>query len=150
MISFALSMLLLFAEPMDLEPMCTCIAGKSIEEGIESADLIFEGVVLKQERYPENWRTHAGADFLRTFGFGGSVYVFFFATKKWKGSRLHDLVVSTPVQSSMCGFQFKDGEKYLVYAHINESQAMTDICTPTKPAGEAASDRRVLDSLFVD
>jgi hypothetical protein len=40
MISIALSLLLLFVGRGDPEPMCTCIAGKSLEEQIESADLI--------------------------------------------------------------------------------------------------------------
>jgi hypothetical protein len=105
---------------------------------------------LKQEKFPGNWRSHAGAEFQRSIGFGGSVYVYFFAERVWKGSRLRDLVISTPSQSSMCGYEFQDGEYYMVYAHVNESQVMTSICTPTKPAGEARPDRRILESLFID
>ena len=130
--------------------MCSCIQATTFEEDVEGADLIFEGVVLKKMRYPESWIDHADDDFLRPIAFAESEYVFFLATHVWKGSRLRDLVVLTPLQSSMCGYDFDEGQRYVVYAHIRESQPMTSICTRTKPAEEAELDRRYLERHFVE
>lgn len=149
MIGFVLTLALLTSNPPGLMTgsMCTCIE-ESFDEELKTADLIFEGIVLKKVPYPENWRELSSADFHPFVGFASLEYVFFLADRVWTGSRLNDLMVATPTQSSMCGYDFKEGERYLVYASIVESQVMTSVCTPTKSAIAAAADRRILDAQF--
>lgn len=131
--------------------MCTCVVSheSSLDDEIRSADLIFEGVVLGQVEYPESWVDIEFEDFRPMVGFGSLEYNFFFASKVWKGSRRHDLVVGTPRNDSMCGYDFEVGQRYVVFASTSDSQPTTNICMATKQASSAAEERRVLDAYFV-
>ena len=148
---FPLLLLLLATSGTVPDGMCTCIEStdSSLERDIRSADLIFEGVVLGQVVYPESWVDIEFEDFRPTVGFGSYEYNFFYASKVWKGSRRHDLVVATPRSDSMCGYDFEEGERYLVFASTLESQPTTYICTATQQASSADEERRILDAYFV-
>lgn len=51
--------------------------------------------------------------------------------KSWKLVRTDEVIVSTVSINSLCGFPFKAGESYLVYARGGGNQFITDICTRT-------------------
>ena len=55
----------------------------------------------------------------------------FRVTKSWKLVRTDEVFVSTVSINTLCGFSFKVGESYLVYAHGGGNQFVTDICTRT-------------------
>ena len=148
MISILLPLSLLLSGSLDSPRMCSCIGGKSLEEQFVEADLIFEGITVEKYSYPLKQLERLNVNVRRHFGFGAYEYVFFYATKVWKGSAIRDLVISTAKQESMCGYQFEEGRHYVVYAYIDESQPITSICTLTKPASEANEEKMRLNAFF--
>jgi hypothetical protein len=76
--------------------------------------------------------------------------VTFQVSEVWKGKQRETRTVSTPRYGSSCGYSFKEGQEYLVYAYWGPQGSpprpalKTDICTETKPLSEAGSNLRVL------
>ena len=157
MVGTILSLLLLTTGGAGPPGVCTCVTeNKPLEEKIveqvEEADLIFEGGVLETHNYPSSkGRRLAKEEHSRVrFGFGDRLYAFFFVSKTWKGPYRRDLVVSTLRSESMCGYPFEEGNRYLVYASIEERGPTTSICTRTAPVVEAAKDKNKLEELFTE
>ncbi len=148
MFSLLVSLALLVSGSADPPGLCTCVGEKTLSEQIAEADLIFEGIALEKHGYPVDKLRRFDNETPRQFGLGSEEYVLFFATKVWKGTRMQGLVVATASQSSMCGYLFEEGRRYLVYAYIEEAQPMTSLCTLTKPADEAEKDRAKLSAAF--
>ena len=157
MVGAIISFLLLATGGAGPPGMCTCVTenkplDEKISEQVEEADLIFEGVVLETHAYPSSKgrRLAKEEDSRVQFGFGKRLYAFFFVSKTWKGPYKRDLVVSTLRSESMCGYPFEEGERYLVYASIEEWGPTTSICMRTAPTAEAAKDKNKLGELFVE
>ena len=62
----------------------------------------------------------------------------------WRGPEQGTLEVRTSSQESACGYSFKEGKEYLVYAYGKEEPFKTDICTETKPLSGASPDFEAL------
>jgi hypothetical protein len=61
--------------------------------------------------------------------------------RTWKGVEKNTISVSTSSQSSACGYGFKKGEAYLVYASKDgEGRLITSICSRTRRMKEAGED----------
>jgi hypothetical protein len=65
--------------------------------------------------------------------------------KSWKLIEKDVVTVLTSDTSSMCGFTFKKGKRYLVYAHEHRNEFSTDICTRTNLFMEAKEDLEYLN-----
>ena len=63
--------------------------------------------------------------------------------RMWKGLKTEEVKVSTANVCCICGYEFKVGESYLVYANGNENLS-TDTCTRTKRLSDAGNDLKVL------
>jgi hypothetical protein len=83
-------------------------------------------------------------------------FVKFRVERLWKGASTEEIVlVNTGVGGavsghrviSTCAYNFKAGEKYLVYAHGAGAKLQTHKCTRTAVIEGAAEDVRVLESL---
>jgi hypothetical protein len=61
----------------------------------------------------------------------------------WKGPEQGTLEVSTPVSGSACGYPFKEGQEYLVYADGRQGLKV-DLCSETKLLSKAGADLTVL------
>lgn len=59
----------------------------------------------------------------------------------WKGPQQETLGVTTAVSSASCGFDFEEGEEYLVYA---SKDLEVSLCSGTKLLSDAAADLDVL------
>ena len=56
-----------------------------------------------------------------------------------------EVIVYTPAQSSACGYQFEEGQDYLVYAYSRgEDRLTTDTCTRTRKLADAQEDAKEL------
>jgi hypothetical protein len=55
-------------------------------------------------------------------------------------------VVNTANQGSACGYPFKEGREYLVYASERQQGLEVDLCGETRPLSEAGADLAVLGS----
>jgi hypothetical protein len=62
----------------------------------------------------------------------------------WKGPQKDTLEVSTPRDGAACGYYFKEGQEYLVYAYGKEESFKVDLCSQTKLVSKAEANLRVL------
>ena len=62
----------------------------------------------------------------------------------WKGPWRETLEVSTPSGGVSCGYPFKEGQEYLVYAYGKEEPFKVDLCTETKPLSKAGMNLQLL------
>ena len=68
--------------------------------------------------------------------------------RSWKGASTGRLDITTGPEESACGYTFKKGERYLVFAfHGRNGHLQTSICTLTQPYTGAAPALRFLASL---
>lgn len=121
---------------------CTCAnLGLSVREEVarefREAAAIFEGEVKSIETHEES-----GAIFERRI-------VTLRVLEVYKGPKEKTLVVGTGLGDADCGYNFKVGKKYLVYAFKNpEGRLTTTICERTRPLWRAVADRRYLEELI--
>jgi hypothetical protein len=76
---------------------------------------------------------------------GGASTATLRVSEVWKGSERETLEVSTSSQEGACGYPFKEGQEYLVYAYGGQGLE-TDLCSQTKPLSEAGADLAVLSN----
>lgn len=62
----------------------------------------------------------------------------------WKGPEQETLEVRTPSAGPSCGYPFKEGQEYLVYAYGKEEPFKVDSCGETTPLSEASADFEAL------
>ncbi len=120
----------------DCASACSCaILGSSqkemVESGLSSSEAVFSGEVVDFEK---------GADSM----FGPTETVSFRVSEVWKGPQRETLEVSTPTQGSACGYAFKEGQEYLVYAYTGKQGLEVDLCNGTQRLTEAEADLEVL------
>jgi len=134
-----LPFLLLSANPADA---CTCIvsgldARADVQKQFGRAKAIFEG---KVQAIDEIAADPSGS--IRYVG------VRFLVLHRYKGAEGDSLVVLTAADGAACGYSFKTGEKYLVYAYQDsQDRLQTSYCTRTAILKEAGTDRRYLKVL---
>jgi hypothetical protein len=73
-----------------------------------------------------------------------TVTVSFQVSEVWKGPQPETLEVSTPRDGASCGYPFKEGQEYLVYAYGKEELFKVSLCSETKPLSEASADLEAL------
>jgi hypothetical protein len=64
----------------------------------------------------------------------------------WKAPELETLEVTTPRGGAACGYPFKEGQEYLVYAYGKEESLKVDLCSETTPLSKASADLEALDN----
>jgi hypothetical protein len=62
----------------------------------------------------------------------------------WKGAEQETLEVTTPRGGAACGYPFKEGQEYLVYAYGGRQSIKVDLCSETKPLSKASADLEAL------
>lgn len=75
---------------------------------------------------------------------GGSLLVTFDLQQTWKGPEGPQLTIATPEGSAACGYEFTQGEQYLVYAVAQGGQIQTSLCSRTAPLADAGEDLAAL------
>ncbi len=104
-----------------------------VEFAVSDSAAVFSGKVVDFEK---------GAD--STTIFGPIETVSFRVSEVWKGPQRGTLEVSTPTQGSACGYAFKEGQEYLVYAYTGKQGLETDLCSSNKPLSKAEADLALL------
>jgi hypothetical protein len=66
------------------------------------------------------------------------------ASEVWKGPQRETLEVSTPSYGAACGYPFKEGQEYLVYAYTGKQGLEVDSCNGTQRLTEAQAHLEVL------
>ena len=115
---------------------CSCVADIPLCESFFAADAVFEGEVTAIEALP----TAKRMDML------ASRRVQFTVTRVWRGEPGSSVTLMTGSGGGDCGYNFRPGRKYLVFAAEHEGRLTTNICSPTKALDRAAQDLDYLAS----
>jgi hypothetical protein len=112
---------------------CSCAGPADVLQALEQATAVFSGRVVdvikhKPDRTrPQSWFT--------------GVETVLEVKTVWKRVDKRVVSVFTSDQQSACGYRFRKGRTYLVYAHRNEEgKLVTSICTRTKRLKDAEED----------
>lgn len=104
---------------------CSCAPSPPPEVAVQNASAVFAGKVLGISQQ------------------GRDLAVLFEVVRTWKGARQTQVIVYTGLGGAECGYGFKTGETYLVYAYGTNSLE-TGICTRTRPISAAGDDLKSL------
>jgi hypothetical protein len=123
---------------------CSCAGLASPNDDLRDADVVFAGRVIDKEieggdsRIRFDWRppfVHL-ADLHLTEGYDKTLTAFE-VTRVWKGS----ILARTSVDgSSPCGYDFRLGEEYIVYAKWFEGKLHTGMCWRNNELRNASAD----------
>ena len=114
---------------------CTCAPSQSASQELKRATAVFSGKVVEIKRHKQPSNLFA------------AVEVIFEVQKIWKGVNEKTISIFTSSQSSACGYGFKAGRTYLVYAQGNADGGLaTSICSRTRRLKDAREDLEELGS----
>ncbi len=121
----------------DCASACSCAmlpgSQKEIVDGaLADSEAVFSGEVVKIDR-PSPFKSSAA---LETDTFRVS--------EVWKGPEQRTLEVHTALIGASCGYPFKEGQEYLVYAYTGKQGLQTDLCSQNKPLSKADADLALL------
>lgn len=132
--SIFMSILLIGSFP-SISSACSCAELPSVGEELERSQAVFSGKVVDiREKRSLNGYT--------------SKSVLFEVTNTWKGVKQSQIIITTGQGGGDCGFNFKEGEEYLVYA--NEStmygakSLVSVICDRTSELSSLQEDLKIL------
>jgi hypothetical protein len=100
---------------------CSCVASpapvkKQVQAAFTGSTAVFSGeaVEIRESATDKN-----------------TVLVRFKATQSWKGEFMKEITIATAKESSMCGYSFEVGKKYLIYANGSKVELSVDNCSRT-------------------
>lgn len=110
----------------------------AVRAAVEISDAVFVGEVVRIER--------PGADLeAASRGMPDVTLATLVVLERWKGTESDTLVVRTPGPITMCGFDFKVGGRYLVYADHDAAGGLgTTTCARTAEVEGAQEDLEAL------
>lgn len=112
---------------------CTCAPPGSPTRELERADAVFSGKVVEVRRRKRGADIFAGVEAVLR------------VERAWKGVEAATVSVFTASHSAACGYGFKQGRTYLVYAHKDrEGRLATGICGRTRRLKDAGEDLKEL------
>lgn len=114
---------------------CSCAELPSVEEELERSQAVFSGKVLdvKEKQSLKGYIT---------------ISVLFEVTNTWKGVKQSQIIITTGQGGGDCGFDFKEGQEYLVYANestmYGEESLVSIICDRTNKLSVLQEDLKIL------
>lgn len=114
---------------------CSCAELPSVGDEFARSEAVFSGKVI---------------DVKESRGLKGSSSksVLFEVTNTWKGVHKSQMIISTGLSSGDCGFDFSEGQEYLVYAHkstmYGSKSLVTTTCDRTKELRSSKEDLKIL------
>lgn len=112
---------------------CSCSLPLTPLEELEKSTAVFSGKVTDID-FPIGIKI-SSAD---------PVKVTFEVSKTWKGPNSKTLIVATARHGASCGYSFKQGEEYLVYAYNEEDKLSASLCSRTELLSSAETDLQEL------
>ena len=118
---------------------CTCIGPRTPCEAYGTAAAVFVGTAIRSGK----------AEPLKDKSepYGAPIVVKFAVEQSYLGVEGTEIEVFTGFGGGDCGYEFKIGERYLVYAYRDHIRLITGICTRTRPFGKATEDLAFLGNL---
>lgn len=119
---------------------CTCAGSKSPTDELKESKAVFSGKVLHLRRVkPAEKESGQVANWF------ADVEVVFEIQRSWKHVNKRLISVFTSSQSSACGYGFRKGRTYLVYAgEFTGDKLATSICSRTRRLKDAQDDLKEL------
>ncbi|MBE9129514.1 MULTISPECIES: protease complex subunit PrcB family protein [unclassified Coleofasciculus] len=115
---------------------CSCLV-REPQEYFESANAVFSGRVIDViEPGRRSDRSNPNSTNRR---------VRIEVSEVWKGNKARQVILTTSDSSASCGFNFVEGEDYLVYASRSEGRLTTNLCSGTKSLVQAQADLAMLN-----
>ncbi|MGO4544022.1 hypothetical protein AB4Z29_04425 [Paenibacillus sp. 2TAB23] len=100
---------------------CSCAEHGSVLETMKRSDTVFEGTAISVKSI--------ASDLFRSSG--SRVKASFKVNEVWKGHVAPQIEVLTAGSEDSCGYAFKEGERYLVYARATGSSLEANLCSGT-------------------
>ena len=124
---------------------CECASSGPPGQNAFQADAVFAGTVRKITPALEDGIALPPGD----TRISRILRVEFDAVLPFRGIQPSNVSVLTDTSGSTCGYRFKQGERYLVYAtrNVRGTGLVTGICSRTRPPSEAAEDLQFLQTL---
>ena len=122
-----------FVININLVRACSCITPSQPKESLEKSTAVFVGKVM-DINIPSGFFMSSG----------DKTKVEFEISKFWKGPSYKNIALTTARDGASCGYSFKKGEEYIVYAYDDENKLNTDLCTRTKLISNAREDLTAL------
>ena len=108
---------------------CSCAEPPPPRVALERAMAVFTGKVVRIEKAEVERRATVEVE------------------KNFKGAGGKTVVVNTGLGGGDCGYGFKEGQRYLIYAHGEPNALSTNICTRTRHIDDAEQDLKELGPL---
>lgn len=115
---------------------CSCVPPPPPERAVEQADAVFIGTVIGIEQ--------EGGEVERGY------VVRLRVDRHVKGAQRQEVTIRTAGSSAACGYYFREGKQYLVYANAVEGHLHTTLCSRTARVADAQEDLRALGIDDVD
>ncbi|WP_060665511.1 hypothetical protein [Bacillus sp. CHD6a] len=106
---------------------CSCLPPGTPQEELAKVDAVFTGKVLEVDEK-----------------FNSTTEVKLSVTKTWKGVDTKKVVIYTAMDSAACGVNFHKDKEYLVYAHLEDEEYTTYLCSRTAELPYAQTDLKEL------
>jgi hypothetical protein len=120
---------------------CSCGSANAPCISFGSAQAVFVGTVLSKRVDEQTRPTDRGNINRNPIGFRFAV------EQSYRGAAGPEIEIFTGRGGGDCGYDFKIGQRYLVYAYLDGDKLTTYICTSTKLFGTAAEDLAFLATL---
>ncbi|MFW5704263.1 MAG: hypothetical protein ACOCXG_00325 [Nanoarchaeota archaeon] len=65
----------------------------------------------------------------------------------YKGENVQVKTLHTAIESAACGYDFEEGENYLIYANEYENKLSTDLCSGNSLVSKAENETQILETL---
>ncbi|CAM4269761.1 hypothetical protein FHS16_002020 [Paenibacillus endophyticus] len=115
---------------------CSCVEPGSVQETMKRSDTVFEGTAISVKSIT--------SDIFRSSG--SRIKASFQVNEVWKGHVAPHIEVLTAGSEESCGYSFKEGERYLVYARATGSSLEASLCSGTLLHHEAEEHIALLGS----
>ena len=109
---------------------CSCIAPGSPTGELARSTAVFTAKVT-EIKAPIRGPLTSSAD---------PIKITFQVYNRWKGPPEVTLVATTPRSGASCGYDFQEGQDYIVYANGDASDLRVGLCSLTKPLALASAD----------
>lgn len=109
---------------------CSCVPPPPPLEALEQAEAVFAGTAVAI-------RLEEGA-------FGNEYVVRFQVDHRFKGPEHGEITIRTADNSAACGYYFREGKEYLIYAHRGDDGLRVSLCSRTARLVDAKEDLKAL------
>ncbi len=110
---------------------CSCISQGPVCAIQMGTSTIFRGTVVEKTLLPNIMTVKKADGTTQQLVGNGQFRVRFSVAETFSGGPQAEQVVYTNQQGSMCGFDFHEGQEYLVFTYANKSELWTSHCTRT-------------------